>query len=225
MFRFGLYWWSKGILIVAGIRLKVTYRTPLDPAKSYVFASNHQSALDIPILCVACLPTHDVRFMAKESLFKIPFLGWAIAGNGFVPIRRDSARHSAEIFKELLGDQARLRSSFIIFPEGTRSDDGRMQTLKRGAVGMLQRMNRAIVPVSLIDAGRANPKKSYRVRPGVVPVIFHEPLSCGEAEGGLARQNRDALTQQIYHAIASGLPEDQRPAQNADQGGSDGQPL
>src|SRR5437868_4937250 len=89
MCRFGLRVWARGILIVGGIRVEVERAAGLN-GKPCVFVGNHQSALDIPILIQACSPDFDVRFMAKESLFKIPFLGWGMSGNGFIPIRREN---------------------------------------------------------------------------------------------------------------------------------------
>ena len=238
--RWVLKCWSGGLLSVAGVRLQAPSPPPLD-AQPCLFFSNHQSALDIPILLQACLPTHDVRFMAKESLFKIPVFGWGMRLSGFIPIRRHSARHSAEIFQEMLGtpgstgipardttvpaggtgvpaggtgvparvsQQSPGSRSYIIFPEGTRSPDGRLQPFKKGAIGLALRMNLPIVPVTLIDACHANPKGRYLVRPGTVRVIFHEPLSVAADSG---RERRDALAAQLFATICSALPQDQQP--------------
>lgn len=209
--------WSGGILTVAGVRVEVL-RPPPREAGACLFFANHQSALDIPILFQACLPTHDVRFLAKESLFKIPFFGWGMRLSGFIPIRRESARHSAEIFQDLIGSHARERDgnvppaggrSYIIFPEGTRSPDGRLRPFKKGAIGFALRLNLPVVPVTLIDACRAHPKSSYRVRAGTVRVIFHETIEVAPDAG---RGERDELAARVYAAILSALPEDQRPA-------------
>jgi 1-acyl-sn-glycerol-3-phosphate acyltransferase len=207
--------WARGILFVSGIRVAVTRDTPLDPARNCIFMVNHQSALDIPILFSACAQTHDVRFMAKESLFQIPVFGWGMRWSGFIPIRRDSARHSAEIFQELLASGAHARLSYVMFPEGTRSPDGRLQPLKRGAIGFAQRLARPIVPVTLCDACRANPKARWVVRAGTVRVVFHAPLPVAEGAG---REERDKLTQQVAAAIRSALPEDQLPLASSPPG-------
>jgi 1-acyl-sn-glycerol-3-phosphate acyltransferase len=168
---------------------------------------NHQSALDIPILFGACQTEHDVRFMAKESLFKIPFLGWGMSRTGFVPIRRENARHSAELFQAITREKP--EHSYVIFPEGTRSPDGRLQPLKRGSFGLALRMNVPIVPVTLIDACRANPKGRYLVRPGTVRLVFHEPIQPPQASH---RDGRDELLEKVNAAILSALPADQRPS-------------
>ena len=210
IFRFCLNSWSRGILAIGGISVE-TKRTPGLVRQPCVFVANHQSALDIPILSAACLKSHDVRFMAKESLFRIPFLGWGIGGNGFIPIRRENARHAANTFKEIAAKNS-ADYSYIIFPEGTRSEDGRLKEFKRGAIAMILKLNRPLVPVSIVDACRANPKGRWLVRSGTVRVIFHEPIAPDAALfGGDERALRDAMTTKLHEAVASGLPDDQKP--------------
>ncbi|MGD0091166.1 MAG: lysophospholipid acyltransferase family protein [Planctomycetota bacterium] len=216
--RWVLRCWSGGLVSAAGIRVEVL-RPPPGDAGPCLFFSNHQSALDIPILLKACLRTHDVRFLAKESLFRIPFFGWGMRLSEFIPIRRERARHSAQIFQEMIGahssgdatvpaSAAAGGRSYIIFPEGTRSPDGRLQAFKKGAIGLALRMNLPVVPVTLIDACRANPKNRYLVRPGTVRVFFHDAIPVAADSG---REQRDQLAAQVYTVIRSALPDDQQP--------------
>jgi 1-acyl-sn-glycerol-3-phosphate acyltransferase len=205
--RFAITTWARGVVAVAGIRTEVTGRAEDEPSPCLFFC-NHQSALDIPILLAALMRTHDVRFMAKESLFRIPFFGWGIRATGFVPIRREQARHSAELFKDMVAAKESLAYSYILFPEGTRSPDGRLQPFKKGAFGLALRLGVPIVPVTLIDAARANPKRKLLVRPGTVHIVLHEPLRLD----GTDRDQRDAIVERVYAAVLSALPEDQRPA-------------
>ena len=225
--RFGFHVWARGILHAAGVRVEVTRRAALENEKPYVFMSNHQSALDIPILFAALMPAHDLRFMAKESLFKIPIFGWGMWATGFIPIRRDSARHSAELLQELTkaprpqplslsqeegGGQPQpksaLKFSYVVFPEGTRSPDGRLQPLKRGAVGLALRLGLPVAPVTIVDAARANPKGRFRLSGGTVRVVVHEAI--GIETGAAGRAQRDEMIARIHAAIDSALPEDQR---------------
>ena len=205
----GMQCWCGGTMFVSGIRTRIEWKAPLDPARPYVFLSNHQSALDIPILMKACLPNFNVRFFAKESLFKVPLMGWSLSATGFIPIRRESPRHSAELFQKMT--QQKIQYSYIIFPEGTRSPDGRLQPFKKGSFGLAVRLGIPVVPVTLIDACRANPKGTYQVRSGTVRAIFHEPI---ELAAEASREDRDALLEKVYAAVLSALPEDQRPAAN-----------
>ena len=208
--RFGYTLFARGIMSMSGVRSAVTYETPLDPHRAYVFLCNHQSALDIPILMNACLPVFNVRFLAKESLFRIPFMGWAMSRTGYIPIRRENPRHSAEQFQQISKQPAKIPYSYIIFPEGTRSPEGRLQPFKKGSIGLVLRMGLPVVPVSLIDACRANPKGKFAVRSGTVRVVFHAPIELPPADGP-NRENRDALEQQVYAAVLSALTDDQRP--------------
>jgi len=210
MFVFGIRLWARGILWVGGVKLDVT-RPPSLEKRAFVFVGNHQSALDIPILIAACAPDFDVRFMAKESLFKIPFLGWGIAGNGFIPIRRENARHAANTFREIAAKNS-PDNSCIVFPEGTRSEDGHLREFKRGAIALVSQLSRPLVPVSIIDACRSNPKGAWVVRSGTVRVVFHDPIPADiNAFAGDERAMRDGLTKQLFEAVASSLPDDQKP--------------
>jgi 1-acyl-sn-glycerol-3-phosphate acyltransferase len=209
LFRLSLGTWSRGILFVAGIRVAVTRAPELTDAPC-VFVANHQSALDIPILSAACLVSQDVRFMAKEALFKIPFLGWGIAGNGFIPIKRESPRQAANTIRETVAKNS-AAYSYVLFAEGTRSADGRMQDFKRGAIAMVLRIQRPLVPVSIIDACRANPKGRWIVRPGTVRVVFHAPVVVPENDGD-DRALRETITARVQQAVEGALPEEQRRA-------------
>src|SRR6185295_2257405 len=102
--------------------------------------------------------------------------------------------------------------SYIMFAEGTRSPDGRLHEFKRGAIAMVLKLNMPLVPVTIIDACRANPKGRLLVRPGTVRVVFHEPIMPDlNAFGGDERVMRDEVTKRLYEAVASALPEEQRP--------------
>jgi 1-acyl-sn-glycerol-3-phosphate acyltransferase len=210
MCHFGMSVWSRGILAVSGVRVtsRASEKFTREPC---VFVANHQSAIDIPVLLSVLLRTHDLRFMAKESLFKIPFLGWGMTGSGFIPIRRENARQAAEAFMTITARHG-AGMSYIIFPEGTRSPDGHMLEFKRGAVALVMRLKRALVPVTLADACRANPKGRLLVRAGTVRVIIHDPVLPDDAAiADDERAYRERLTQTLHDTIAAALPEDQRP--------------
>jgi len=200
--------WSRGIVFLGGIRIEARGRPLSELPHPCVFLANHQSALDIPILLTICRHTHRPSFLAKESLFKIPLFGWGMRANGYLPIRRESAKHSAQIFKEML-QSGGMKYSYVIFPEGTRSPDGRMQPLKRGTLGLAMRLGLPVVPVTIIDACRANPKGTYLVRPGTVRVVFHDPIPVSAEDAD--RAQRDELLEKVSVAIASALPEEQKP--------------
>ncbi|HYF50140.1 MAG TPA: lysophospholipid acyltransferase family protein, partial [Planctomycetota bacterium] len=209
---FSVRLWSRGLLLISGTRVKVTDLANLPADRNCVFLSNHQSALDIPVLLLATRPRHT-RFMAKEELFKIPFIGWGMSLTGFIPIRRENPRHSAEVFKQLTSTKTGSKFSYVIFPEGTRSADGRLQPLKLGSIGLVVRLGYPVIPVSVVDACRANPKKERVLRSGTVHVVFHPAIELPPStdDGKADREIRDKLRDDVYQAILSVLPEDQRP--------------
>ena len=120
--------WSSWILKTTGVRVTVSGLERLDPARSYVLAANHQSIYDIPIL-FASLPL-QVRIVAKASLGSFPFLGWHLQRTGHLLVnRKNPGADIVEKMKRLVG----ASHSLIVFPEGTRSVDGRLGRFKKGA--------------------------------------------------------------------------------------------
>ena len=120
--------WARLILWTTGVRVQVHGVEHLDPSRSYVFAANHQSIYDIPIL-FAALP-FQLRIIAKQSLGRIPFLGWHLQRAGHLLV--DRQRPGASVLKKM----SRLvseRHSPIVFPEGTRSADGQVGAFKAGS--------------------------------------------------------------------------------------------
>jgi 1-acyl-sn-glycerol-3-phosphate acyltransferase len=105
------------------------------------------------------------------------------------------------------------------FVGGTRSEDGRLQPLKMGAVGLVSRLRRSVVPVSVVDTCRANPKGACKIRSGTVHVVFHAPIPPAEnLEKKAGRKLRNELAFRITAEILSALPEDQRSLEAAADG-------
>ncbi len=137
--------WSWLILKTTGVQVRVEGAAGLDPARSYVLASNHQSIYDIPIL-FASLPI-QLRIVAKESLGSFPFLGWHLRRTGHLLVdRRNPGADIIEKMKRLV----REAHSLIVFPEGTRSPDGRVGRFKKGSFLVAIDAGLPIVPVSVV---------------------------------------------------------------------------
>src|SRR5512132_2838915 len=120
--------WSRLILLTTGVEVDVIGLERLDPRATYVFVSNHQSIYDIPVLFWS-LP-HQLRIIAKESLGKVPFLGWHLRRSGHMLVDRAHPDRTA-----IFSWASALTSnglSLILFPEGTRSRDGRVGRFKGG---------------------------------------------------------------------------------------------
>jgi 1-acyl-sn-glycerol-3-phosphate acyltransferase len=164
--------WSRWILNTTGVRVQVSGLEQLDSSRSYVLASNHASIYDIPIL-FASLPL-QLRIVAKDSLGRVPFLGWHLQRTGHLLVDRRSP--GPDIVKKM----ARLvseRHSLIVFPEGTRSMDGQVARFKKGPFLVAADAKLPVVPVSVSSSRHVMPKGRLMVCPGTVRVTIHEPLS------------------------------------------------
>ena len=163
--------WSRLILVTTGVRVQVSglERVPIDGA--YVFVSNHQSIYDIPILFSA-LP-FQLRIIAKASLGFFPVLGWHLRYTGHLLV--DRARIGAATLLQVAGLMKRGHS-LIVFPEGTRSRDGRVGPFKGGLFLMAVEAGLPIVPVAIRGSRHVMLKGRLMVQPGKVKLLVHEPI-------------------------------------------------
>jgi 1-acyl-sn-glycerol-3-phosphate acyltransferase len=186
----------------AGVRVRVigTERIPSGPC---LFAANHTSTLDAPAV-VGAIPRR-IAILLKESLFRFPIVGQAFRLAGFIPIER--GHDSAIISLEKATAALRAGQSFLIYPEGTRSEDGRVQRFKKGAVVMAIKAGVPIVPVACSGAHLLMKKRSLILRPGEILVEFLQPID----PRGFSLEDRDALNDLVHFELAIGLPPGQRP--------------
>ncbi len=191
--RKGARLWARIILWSALVRLRVEGASRVG-AGPVVFMANHESWLDIPALLVA-IPG-QVRFLAKRSLFGIPFLGWAMRAMGFIPVDRENRRTAIKSFDEAA---ARIRAgrSVLVFPEETRTPDGSLLPFQRGGFLIALKAGLPIVPVGIEGARRVLAKGSYLVRPGRIVVRFGEPLPTA----GLGVTSKGELMERVRAAI------------------------
>jgi 1-acyl-sn-glycerol-3-phosphate acyltransferase len=145
----------------------------IDRTAPQVFIANHQSMADIWAL-LAVLPPSS-RFVAKRELFRIPIFGWALAAAGFVPIER--SKHSGALRSlDVAAERIRQGHSLVLFPEGTRTRDGRLRPFKKGAFHLALRAGVPVVPVAISGSFELLPPRTLRVHPGPVHVRFEPPL-------------------------------------------------
>jgi 1-acyl-sn-glycerol-3-phosphate acyltransferase len=193
--------WAPGLLHGAGARLEVEGTEALERGSAYLFASNHQSFLDVPALFVALRV--PLRFVAKRELSGVPFLGWYIAAMGMVFVDR-GARGRAVASLRRVTDILRAGDSVACFPEGTRSRDGSIGTFKGGAFAMAIEAGVPVVPVALSGTGAVLPPSSFRVRPGTVRVRVGRPIPTRglttAQRGELARRVR-AEVERLYAGV------------------------
>lgn len=187
--------WSHCYLAGSGVRLRSVLEKPLDSRMGYIFMANHQSMYDVPSL-IAGMPG-EVRFMAKKSLFKIPIFGWALTAGGFIPVDRGNRKAAAETYQAAIHVLESGRS-ILIFPEQTRSPDGKLLPFKRGGVVIALETGFPIVPVGIRGTRDVRPKGSLWVVPGEVKVHYGEPIEVD----GLGPDDRDELLARVRSEVA-----------------------
>ena len=163
--------WASLILRTTGVKVRVSGLEHLEPGRSYVFAANHQSIYDIPIL-FASIPA-QLRIVAKESLGRIPFMGWHLYRAGHLLVdRRNPGPDIVQKMRRLVSES----SSLIVFPEGTRSVDGQVGKFKKGSFLVAIDAGLPVVPVSVSGSRHIMMKGRLMVCPGEVELIVHSPI-------------------------------------------------
>jgi len=202
-----LYWAGvKGIVYLmrmVGVKVRIVGRERVPPG-AYLFVANHTSSADAPAV-VGAIPRR-VAILLKESLFKWPIAGQAFTLAGFIPVKR-SERESAIASVDKATQSMRDGQSFLIYPEGTRSPDGRLQTFKKGAVVMAIKAGVPIVPIACSGAHKVMRKRSLKIYPGEILVEFLKPIEASQ----YSFEQRDELNDLVHDTMAAGLPPDQRP--------------
>ena len=190
--------WGRGILFVSRIRVSVQGLAQVDPLRSYIYMSNHQSNFDIPVL-LAHLPV-QFRWLAKEELFKIPIFSRAMRGAGYVRIDRFNREAAIESLKEAA---AKMKNgvSIMIFPEGTRSRDGDIRPFKKGGFVMAVDTGVPIVPVIVQGTWPIMAKSSWRINSGEVSLLIEKPIDTT----GYTRETKDDLIETVRSVICRGF--------------------
>jgi 1-acyl-sn-glycerol-3-phosphate acyltransferase len=186
--------WSRLILVTTGVRVTVRRRSAPDPHASYIFASNHQSIYDIPII-FASLPM-QLRIIAKASLGRFPFLGWHLRWTGHLLVDRE--RPGPAVLKKM-AKMVSDGASLIVFPEGTRSRDGVVAPFKGGLFLLAIESGLPIVPVSVAQSRHVMLKGRLMTCPGNVTLTIHEPIATRHLTRGDAR----ALSERVRDIVAT----------------------
>jgi len=185
--------WSRLILVTTGVHVDVRGLERLTPGRTYVFVSNHQSIYDIPVIFWS-LP-YQLRIIAKESLGSFPFLGWHLRRTGHLLVDRRNPDPRA-----VFGWASRLTSqglSLIVFPEGTRSQDGRVGRFKGGSFHLALEAELPIVPLSIAGSRHVMLKGRLATYPGHVRLIVHEPIDTSGMSSKHAKEFGERVRQII----------------------------
>lgn len=193
------HYWARFTCAIFLMRIKVSGRENIDPATSYVFVANHQGAYDI--WSIYGFLNHNFKWLMKKELENIPLVGRACKAAGHVFVD-DSKIHSIKETIEEAEKTLKDGMSVVIFPEGSRSWDGKMIPFKRGAFMLAAEFRLPVVPITIDGSFKAMARDTYNVTPTTINVTIHEPIFPGER--GF---NTRTLMAQCREAINSALPE------------------
>jgi 1-acyl-sn-glycerol-3-phosphate acyltransferase len=186
--------WARMLLRVAGARVRIEGLEHIEPEGRYVVASNHESFMDIPLL-MARLPL-QFRFMAKKSLFRVPFIGFHLKRAGHIPVLREDARAGLRASAEAAAAIRERGVSVLVFPEGGRSPAG-IREFKEGAAYIAIKAGVPIVPVAISGARDLLPMGSLLVRGAGVRLSVGEPIPTVK----LNLHDRGRLTAQVRERV------------------------
>lgn len=178
--RFWGYWpmriWSVGICRLLLLPVKVEGRKNIEPGRSYVFIANHQGAFDI--FLIAGYLHRPFKWMMKQSLRQIPFVGWACAKAGFIFVDKTSRHGLVQTIKDAR-EALQDGSSMAIFPEGTRTNDGRVQPFQKGSFMLARQIGLPLVPITIDGSFQVLPRsKGFNfVERHTLRLIIHEPIA------------------------------------------------
>lgn len=202
--------WARCLCQWNGIQVEVRGLEHVQRHRAQVFVANHQGFFDIFALA-GYLPV-QLRWMAKASLFRIPLVGWSMYAADYIPVLRTDRKSAYRAFLQGI-EKLKGGASIVIFPEGTRSEDGRIGRFKKGGTLLALRAGAPLVPVTLAGTGRILRKGSMRVHPGRVQMIISPPIEAEvlkeTGEGEVLESIRDLICRNYETALLSerGRPE------------------
>ncbi len=206
--------WAPVGLWLAGVRLELV-RPLAPPPGPVIFASNHESVLDIWVLFVAV--PRQFRFIAKAELYRIPIFGWYMRLGGHVPVDRSNHQRAVASLAKA-GETIRGGTSIVVFPEGTRSRTGRIRPFKKGPFVVAKEAGVPVLPIAISGSGAVTPSHRLEVHPGTIRLASGEPID--PAAFADKEDLLDAVRARIVelHRSVGGLGGE--PAPGADEGAS-----
>ena len=196
--------WSGKVLKILGVSVEIRGAEHINPNETYVYVMNHTSLLDIPVIQNAF--PDDVLFVYKKELEKVPVFGTGLKASPYISIDRSDPRNSMAAIDTAV-ESIRQGDSVIIFPEGTRSEDGKLGEFKRGAFMLASRSGRKIVPLVITGANKCVPNKKLDLKPGKVRVDIFEPIDF-EIKN---KADEVALMEKVRVIISKGLEDAKQP--------------
>lgn len=188
--------WARVSLAICGVKVRVRGTEHLQPGRGYVYVSNHASMFDIPAV-IAAIPD-QIRIVYKKELQWIPLFGWGLKFGSYIAIDRGRSVQAQKSLDEAIRKIGN-GESVLLFAEGTRTLDGKLQPFKRGAFHIAVRAGVPVVPLTINGSFKILPKHSVSINPGEVELILDRPIPLSGEQG------RDAelkLMEDVHAAIA-----------------------
>ncbi len=189
--------WARLCMRMAGITYEVTGLENVPLNQTVVFCANHASQVDILVLY--CMLPVSIRFLAKKELFSVPFFGVVMRVAGHIPIDRSGGRAAVKSLNDA-AEKIRSGASVVIFPEGTRSRDGRLQPFKTGGIQVAIRSKCPIVPVAILGSYEILPRSTIWIRPGHIKVAIGKPIFSTHSDG--SHIPKEEMTQRVWQSIS-----------------------
>jgi len=186
--------WSGLLLRLYGMQVTVTGLERLDLRRPRIYAANHLSALDIPVL-YRYLP-FQFRIIVHRLVYQVPLVGWHLRAAGQLMIDPDSIALSRRALREAVNTLKR-GLPLVVFPEGERSPTGEMQRFRRGAFYVAVEAQADVVPMAILGTYQAFPRGSSHMRPWPLKVIIGDPIPVA----GYTRRDLDALAERTQAAV------------------------
>jgi 1-acyl-sn-glycerol-3-phosphate acyltransferase len=198
--------------LVLGLKIEVTGMERVDPGSTYIFMPNHISLLDGPLMFIVF--PQFVRVIVKRELFRIPILAQAMRIAEFIPVDRKGREGGKQAIQRSIRLIQEKGHSFLIFPEGTRSRSGRLQTFRRGGFYLALETGSPIVPVSIIGSFELMPKGAFFTRRGTIRVVIHDPIPVK----GINKESMPSLIEATRDKVLEGITFTPNPNLKSDGG-------
>ena len=191
--------WSRIALRLAGVRVEVAGADKVPAGTPVIFMSNHQGNFDIHAL-IQAIPRR-FSWIAKEELFRVPVFGHSMARAGYIPLDRGASGRRALKSIDAAAALIRAGRSVVVFPEGTRTQDGSLLPFKQGGFLLAVKAGVPVVPITINGSMQINPKSRLELYPGTIRIRFSDPIPAA----GVAGKDRDRLMEEVRLAIDGGL--------------------
>lgn len=201
LYHWSAYAWSRIILRLYKIKVRVRGLDHIKGKERVIYVANHASWFDIPAMVVG-IPD-QIRIVFKKELTWVPIWGWALRWGPYVSIDRSNAKDALKSLDKA-ADQMRRGASVLLFAEGTRTRDGKLQPFKRGAFALAVRSGVPVVPVAINNSFRILPKGSLTVHPADIEIILDKPI---ETEGHGGKDAERTLMNKVHKAIEKNFKE------------------